>query len=265
VAVSRTVIWEFANMSAPPLTEVQAPQTPAVESTLARRSHVIIEGRACIPGWVDDLESFRRWAYSDEFPERGQFSYLNGEIWVDLSMEELFSHNQVKGAFTFTILGVLEQTPSGRFVLDRMLLSNKATNLSTEPDGLFFFWETLKSGRLRLIEGAAKGYMELGGSPDMILEIISRSSVRKDTEKLRELYWRAGITEYWLVDARGSSPRFDILRHTKDGYVATEPEDGWLFSTVFGHAFQLTQQTDPLGHPLYKVQARAVARADAKS
>jgi Uma2 family endonuclease len=251
-------------MSAPTLTEVQAAQGPAAESKPVRRSDVIIEDRACIPAWVDDLDSFRRWAHSDEFPERGQFSYLNGEIWVDLSMEELFSHNQVKGAFTFTILGLLEQIPSGRFVLDRMLLSNMAANLSTEPDGLFFFWETLKSGRLRLIEGAVEGYMELEGTPDMILEIISRSSVRKDTERLRELYWRGGITEYWLVDARRSSPRFDILRHTKDGYVATEAQDGWLFSAVFGQAFQLTRQTDPLGRPQYKLQARSVEQSATK-
>lgn len=249
-------------MSAPALTKTPV-EAAAAESKPARRSSVIIEDKACIPAWVDDLESFRRWAHSDEYPEHGWFSYLNGEIWADLSMEELFSHNQVKGAFTYTILGLLEQIPSGRFVLDRMLLSNEAADLSTEPDGLFFLWETLKSGRLRLIEGAAEGYMELEGIPDMVLEIISRSTVRKDTVRLRDLYWRAGITEYWLVDARGASLRFDILRHTKDGYVATEGQDGWLLSTVFGQAFQLTKQTDPLGHPQYKLQTRAVEQSAA--
>jgi Uma2 family endonuclease len=251
-------------MSAPTLTGVAAAPAPAAESRPARKSVIIFEDRACIPGWVEDLESFRRWACSDEFPERGWFSFLNGEIWVDLSMEELFSHNQVKAPFTFTILGLLEQTPSGLFVPDRMLLSNKAADLSTEPDGLFFFWDTLKSGRLRLIEGAKQGYMELEGTPDMVLEIISRTSVRKDTVRLRDLYWRAGVTEYWLVDARGASPRFDILRHTKDGYVATEAQDGWLFSTVFGQAFQLTQQTNPLGYPQYKVRVRSVEQSAAK-
>jgi Uma2 family endonuclease len=245
-------------MSAPTLTSVEAVPAPAADSKPARRSLIIIEDRACIPPWVDDLESFRRWARSSEFPERGWFSYLNGEIWADLSMEEFLFHNQVKSAFTFTMVGLQEPTPSGRFVPDRMLLSNVAADLSTEPDGLFFFWDTVKSGRLRLIEGATKGYIELEGSPDMVLEIVSRYSVRKDTVRLRDLYWRAGITEYWLVDVRGGSPRFDILRHTKDGYVATEAQDGWSSSAVFGRAFQLTQQTDPLGYPLYKLQARSM-------
>jgi Uma2 family endonuclease len=248
-------------MSAPTLTETAAVQAPVVESKPARRSNIIIEDRACIPAWVDDLESFRRWAHSDEFPERGSFSYLNGEIWVDLSMEELFSHNQVKAEFTAVVGGMVRTVQLGYFVCDRMLLSNAAANLSTEPDAMFCFWHTVQTGRLRLIKGPVQGYMELEGTPDMVLEIISRSSVRKDTERLRELYWRAGISEYWLVDARGESPHFDILRHAKDGYVASEAEDGWLFSAVFGQAFRLTQQTDPLGYPQYKLQVRTVERS----
>jgi Uma2 family endonuclease len=243
-------------MSAPTLTETaRVPASP--ESPPARRCSVIIDEKVCIPASIDDLESFRRWARSDEFPEHGSFSYLNGEIWVDLSMEELLTHNQVKGAFAFRVMDLLEQNPLGRFVHDRMLLSNNAAGLSTEPDGLFFFWETKRSGRLRFIEGKETGYIELEGTPDMVLEVISRGSAKKDSERLRELYWRAGITEYWLVDVRGELLRFDIFRHTKDGYVAAEPQEGWLFSTVFGQAFKLTQQTDPLGYPLYKLQRRS--------
>jgi len=238
-------------MSAPTLTETSSVQSPPAANTSTRRSSVIIEDKACIPAWVDDLESFRRWAHSDDFPERGWFSYLNGEIWADLSMEELFTHNLVKMEYTTVLASLLRIVQLGYLVSDRMLLSNLAANLSTEPDGLFCFWATVQSGRLRLIEGAKGGYMELEGTPDMVLEIVSRSSVRKDTERLRDLYWRAGIMEYWLVDARGAAPRFDIFRHTKDGYVVTEAQDGWLWSKVFGQGFQLTQQTDPLGHPRY--------------
>src|SRR5690349_956946 len=146
-----------------------------------------------------------------------------------------------------------------------MLLSNPAADLSTEPDGSFCFSHTVQSWRLRLIQGPQEGFMELEGIPDMVLEIISRSSVKKDTERLRDLYWRAGISEYWLVDARAAPPRFDIFRLTKDGDVAVEPQDGWIFSAIFGHVFQLTQQTDPLGHPQYKLHARSVERSTANS
>jgi Uma2 family endonuclease len=128
--------------------------------------------------------------------------------------------------------------------------------LSTEPDILFASWETIRSGRLRWIEGKPNSYLELEGTPDMALEVISRSSVRKDTEILRERYWKAGVPEYWLVDARGPTPRFEMLRHAETGYVAVEPQDGWLFSAVFNRFFRLTQQTNPFGQPEYVLEVK---------
>src|SRR5438105_4589106 len=79
---------------------------------------------------------------------------------------------------------------------------------------------TLRSYRVRLIEGADGGYVELQGTPEMVLEVISRSSEKKDTVVLMKAYWEAGIPEYWLVDARKEPLKFDILRHTSRGYVA---------------------------------------------
>lgn len=57
-------------------------------------SAIVIGDKTRIPSWVKDLESFRRWARSDEYPEHGWFSFLHGVFWVDLSMEQLFTHNQ---------------------------------------------------------------------------------------------------------------------------------------------------------------------------
>ena len=52
-----------------------------------------------IPSWIVDLDSFRRSASSDEFPEAGRICYLCGEVWVDTSKEQVFTHNQVKSEF----------------------------------------------------------------------------------------------------------------------------------------------------------------------
>src|SRR2546430_12778684 len=89
-----------------------------------------------IPAWVGDFASFRRWARSEDFPEKDQFSYLDGEVWVDLSMEQLFTHNQVKAAYTHGIMSLLAETKSDRFVPNRMRLIHAETDLSTEPDKL---------------------------------------------------------------------------------------------------------------------------------
>jgi Uma2 family endonuclease len=68
---------------------------------------------------------------------------------------------------------------------------------------------------------------------------------------LRGLYWKAGIPEYWLVDARKGQPQFDILRWTERGYAATRRKEGWLRSKVFGRSFLLTAKPDRLGNPQF--------------
>lgn len=230
-----------------------------VAKKAARKTHlpitIIGDDLVQIPSWVVDHASFRRWAWSGRFPEHGRISYLDGTLWVDLGMEELFMHNQVKASFALTIMNLISAESLGRFVPDGMLFSNKAVELSTEPDGLFFSWQTLQSKRLRVVKRPKReGSLELEGSTDMVLEAVSDSSDRKDNVILRDLYWRAGVTEYWLVDARGDEPSFQILRHTGRGYVATRPKNGWLRSDVFHRSFKLTRSMDPLGHPLFALE-----------
>jgi hypothetical protein len=212
---------------------------------------ILLQESIRIPPGLEDLEAFRRWARSDDFPEHGRFAYLRGEIWVDLSMEQAFTHNQVKTRYSGVLDPLALADGQGYYFSDGMLLSIPEVDLSTIPDGFFVTFAALREGRVRLLEGAEGGYVELVGSPDMVLEVVSKNSVRKDTKVLRALYWEAGIPEYWLVDARGQAPRFDLLRHGAKGYTATRPHDGWLHSRVFGRAFRFTQDTDPLGHPRY--------------
>jgi len=226
---------------------------PAILTIPARRLKVFLQGQVVLPEWVDDLDSFCQWRLSGDSPRTGEIAFLDTGIWVDLSMEEFLTHNQVKAAFDFGIMSVVQPASLGRYVPDRMLLKNADANLSAEPDGLFFTWETMRSGRLRLVEKPGAGFMELEGSPDMTLEVVSKTSVPKDTTLLRELYWKAGVTEYWLVDARDGKLAFEILQWTPTGYVAAPADDGWIASEVLGKKFQLQQKADPLGHPQFFV------------
>ena len=207
------------------------------------------------PFWVNDLESFRRWMLSDESPEKVPLFFLAGEVWIDLSKEQFFSHNQLKKVFSRVLSG-LEREARGRFIPDGMLVSNEEADLSGNPDGAFVTNDSFLSDRVQLIEGKEDGYVELEGSPDMVLEVVSDSSVEKDTEVLRELYWKAGIREYWLVDARGERLEFQILRHSTRGYTPVRKSAGWLKSAVFSKAFRLTRQLDDLGHPDFTLDVK---------
>jgi Uma2 family endonuclease len=218
-------------------------------------STVVIAEQVRIPSWVNDLEAFRRWARSDDYPERGWVSFLDGEIWVDTHMEQLFSHNRVKTAFTIALGGLADSEQLGYYFSDRASLSNERVNLATEPDGSFCSFDAVQKKRVILVEGVEEGFVEIDGAPDMVLEVVSTYSVRQDTKVLRRLYWKAGITEYWLVDARKKALQFDILRWTERGYAATRRRDGWLKSKVFGRSFLLESRPDRLGNPQYTLRA----------
>jgi Uma2 family endonuclease len=221
-------------------------------------SVIVIADQVRIPSWVSDLESFRRWSRTDDYPEQGWVSFLDGEIWVDMDMEQLFTHNQVKTEFTIVLGGLTKDEELGYFFSDRVLLSNESANLSTEPDGTFCSFNALEERRVYLVEGLEEGHVEIEGTPDMVLEVVSRHSVRKDTKVLRNLYWRAGIPEYWLVDARKNPPQFDILRWTERGYSSTRRRQGWLKSKVFGRSFLLETKPDRLGHPQFFLRSTSV-------
>ena len=219
---------------------------------------VVIADQVRIPSWVNDLESFRRWERSENYPDRGWVSFLNGEIWVDLNMEQLFSHNRVKTHFTVVLGGLVESQEWGYYFSDRAALSNESANFSTEPDGTYCSFRSIEAGKVSLVEGVEEGHVEIEGTPDMVLEVVSARSVRKDTKILRNLYWRAGIPEYWLIDARKTPVQFDILRWNARGYAVTRRKQGWLKSKAFGRSFLLETKPDRLGHPQFFLRIKEV-------
>src|SRR5262249_58498702 len=109
---------------------------------------IVLEDRGTIPSWVADHASFRRWAASPGFRETGQYGWLGGKMWVDLSMERS-SHNLIKTGCAAVLFGLIKKNALGEYWGDRMLLTNLSAGLSTEPDGTFASWQALRDGRLR--------------------------------------------------------------------------------------------------------------------
>lgn len=208
-----------------------------------------------IPLWVIDLESFRAWVDRDDFPDKGRIDYIKGEVWVDMSKEQLFTHVAVKTEIAGVLGRLVKAERTGLLFGDGALVSNLDADIAVNPDAVFIS-HAAHQDRVRLLEGNKGGYVEMEGSPDMVLEVVSDSSVHKDTERLRQDYWTAGIREYWLVDARKEPLAFDILRHTPKGYRTTPKKDGWIKSNVFGKSFRLMQETSEFGDPEYTLEVR---------
>jgi Uma2 family endonuclease len=210
-----------------------------------------------IPAWVVDLESFRRWSDDDVFPETGRISFLKGDVWVDMSKEQLFDHNDVKSEINTVLRVFVRAQAMGRYFTDGAFVSNEDADVSNQPDGVFVSTASFQQARVRMVEGRSRGFVELEGSPDMVLEVVSDSSVEKDTVILRRAYAEASIPEYWLVDARQEPLGFDILRRTDRGYAVTRKRSGWLRSEVFDRWFRLTEQAGADGFPQFTLEVQA--------
>ncbi len=239
---------------------VSTPEISATPAPVSSRGQprIVISEQVSIPSDIVDLESFCLWRCSDEAPEKLKISYLGGTIWVDVTMEAMYTHNQVKAEISRVLGNLVREMVQGLFLVDGMLLRNDAADLSTEPDGCYVSYRALETGRAQRHTERLPDVYQLDGSPEMTLEVVSSSSVRKDTVDLRDRYYKAGILEYWLVDARSTSElQFDILRHGANGYTKIRRQaGGWLRSNVFGKSFRLSQTSDPLGDPLYTLEVR---------
>jgi Uma2 family endonuclease len=207
-----------------------------------------------IPANLDSLEAFRRWADSDAYPDTGRYSWLQGQLLVDVELEELFTHNLLKTAVTVALDGWNRAHRRGYVFSDGVRLTHKGVDLSVEPDVVFTSFESVQQGRVQLVSGRLGSLIELEGSPDLVVEIVSPASVKMDKQMLRELYWQAGLGEYWLIDARREPVSFELLLAGPDGYQPAERRDEHPVSRVLGGPVVLTSEVDPLGHPQWCVQ-----------
>jgi Uma2 family endonuclease len=216
---------------------------------------IIFDGNLRIPPGIKDLASFRDWTYSKDYPNRGDIAWLGGVLWVDLSMEQAYTHNQIKAEITYILSGIVRKDKLGYVFPDGMRFSHPAADLSCEPDMMFVTYETFQNDSIREIPSADGPAIELEGTPDMVLEVVSDSSIGKDTNRLMSFYFEAGIKEYWLVDVRGEGVEFEIFKRGSKGFVATRRQAGKIRSAVFGNSFQLTRGVDPLGMPQFTLTA----------
>ncbi len=198
-----------------------------------------------IPQSALTFRGFCQWACSDAFPEKTKICLIGKEIIVDMNPEKADSHVSVKQAIYRTMSQLIEEQDMGLFFPDGLLIVHEAAELSNMPDASLISRESIRDGRIKRIpDEFGDDCSALEGSADWVLEIISQSSVQKDTVLLRQKYFRAGVVEYWIVDARKTDQTdLQILVRGKRGFVAQPRVGGWSNSPLFGRRFSLQRRT----------------------
>ncbi|WP_394843710.1 Uma2 family endonuclease [Pendulispora brunnea] len=201
-------------------------------------------------------EGFREWVLSDDFPDGVKATFARGEVLFEVSPEAIRTHSIVKRQMLLALASLAESDDLGESYPDGVLLTHARAGLSTVPDFCFALWETLETGRLREVprNGDPDDSVELEGTPDLVAEIVSKSSTHKDLTILRETYARAGVPEYWIIDVRKKEARFEILRLDSGAYVASAPREQPQISIVFGRNVALHRSKNRIGRWTYRFE-----------
>jgi Uma2 family endonuclease len=203
------------------------------------------------------LASFRAWAGDNDLPEKAKLCYHRGEVFVEMGKEQIFSHVRVKTEITRVLANIVKEESSGLYLTDGAFVTNEAAELSCNLDAVFVSFETIRANRVEFIEGEEGGFVELFGAADMVLEVVSDSSEKKDNQTLFEAYFDAGGAEYWLVDARGEEVEFHAYKRGAKKFSLARPQPGgWVKSAAFGRSFRLARGADATGEPEFTLEVK---------
>ncbi len=117
----------------------------------------------------------------------------------------------------------------------------------TAPCDVIFSDENVVQPHLLFVSTARAAIVtedNIQGAPDLIVEIISETTRKKDELTKRKLYERFGILEYWIVDPELETVK--IFRHAEQGYarpveLGKEAKDVVTTEILPGFALALTE------------------------
>ena len=152
-------------------------------------------------------------------PDDERYELIDGELIIMTSPTALHQELLKKLAAAFM---VLESRGLGTmfFAPLDVILSNFDV---VQPDLIF-----ISNARAHIIREYIRG------APDLLIEILSPSTERRDRIVKRDLYARHGVREYWLIDP-----------YAKTATVLILGANGYNTHAVFGEGDALTSPTLP--------------------
>lgn len=205
------------------------------------------------------LPGFRRWALSDDFPQHARVDYLDGTVHVGAAGVPLESHGRALTAFVTTVSNRVRVDESGEVTTSRTRVTLPAAAASVTPDLVFVSYASLAACRVTdTATDSGTDAIEFVGSPDLLVEIASPSTAKKDIDRLPNAYFMGGVTECWLVECRDDvPPAFTLHRRGGDLFEPVPPDaDGFAASGVLGKCYRLTRTRGRLDRWQYRPEER---------
>jgi Uma2 family endonuclease len=163
--------------------------------------------------------------YLAQVDEDAHAEWVDGEVTV--FMPPKTKHQYIIGFLHYLLLSYVNLFKLGTVLMapyEMRLRWGESSGSSREPDILFVAQEHSE----RLTED------RLEGPADLVIEIVSSSSLRRDRADKFYEYQEAGVREYIIIDPRPGKERIDWYVLLPDGkYQAVLPDEaGWYAAQV---------------------------------
>lgn len=138
------------------------------------------------------------WRDAQRMPDDGnRYEAIGGVLHVTAAPR--WRHQVVSTRLLIRLSELLESPGHGE-VVPTPGVEFPATGEGVQPDILF-----VSNERRHIVEEAG-----LVGAPDLVVEVLSPSTAKRDRGVKRRLYERQGVREYWIVDL--AEHRVDVYR-----------------------------------------------------
>jgi Uma2 family endonuclease len=141
-----------------------------------------------------------------KLPDRDgcRYELLGGELYVSLTPNT--RHQRIIRNLLFLIETYLRRTGHGELFHDRMGVRLSPRDIVI-PDLLV----VLAGHEARIQDDC------IVGAPDLVVEVLSPGTARRDLGAKRSLYEHSGVGEYWIVDPIGEKAIVYVLAGIGDG------------------------------------------------
>jgi Uma2 family endonuclease len=158
-----------------------------------------------VPRMADMLNhpsSARRWTFADlmQFDETERYEIYDGRL-ISIGRPSPSFYHQLVASRLLSLLDAFVRSHELGEVLPGPLDVIMAEDNTAEPDLLFIATDNA---------GIAQDWVR--GTPDLLVEIISASTIVRDRYEKREQYARFGVKEYWIVDPANQSLEILVLQ-----------------------------------------------------
>jgi Uma2 family endonuclease len=154
------------------------------------------------------LGPYRRQDY-DALPDEPRCELLFGRLYVMAS--PLLPHQAVAQVFWWHLDRIAKNAGGRAYIapLDVALADHSVV----QPDVIY-----VSAARLEILQ------RRIEGAPDLLVEVLSPGSVRRDRGEKLSLYAQSGIREYWLVDPEAR--QIEFLANEDRRFVVSLPVGG---------------------------------------